>query len=41
MITEAGGIVKRLPNKRGISIIAGNESIVKILKDGIERVSNT
>jgi myo-inositol-1(or 4)-monophosphatase len=38
MIKEAGGVVKRLDNKRGFSIIAGNEAIVQILDDGIERV---
>lgn len=40
MIKEAGGLVKRLPDKRGFSIIAGNETIVEILNDGIERVNN-
>jgi len=38
MIKEAGGIVKRLENKRGFSIIAGNEMIVQKLNKGIERV---
>jgi myo-inositol-1(or 4)-monophosphatase len=38
MIKEAGGIVKRLENKRGFSIIAGNEVIVQKLDESIERV---
>jgi len=38
MIKEAGGIVKRLKNKRGFSIIAGSEVIVQKLDEGIERV---
>jgi myo-inositol-1(or 4)-monophosphatase len=38
MIKEAGGIVKRLEEKRGVSIIAGNEAIVKQLNESIERV---
>ena len=38
IIKEAGGIVKRLENKRGFSIIAGNEIIVQKLNEGIERV---
>jgi len=38
MIIESGGIVKRLENKRGFSIIAGNEAIVETLNTGIERV---